>query len=221
MTKNAAFAAALLTLATTGFAQDPLLTALRSARAGLEAELIAGDDAKAQTIWKDCLAAAAPGAEETRDCRIYADMFGASRRRPGNDNAMARKSFAAGVAAYRKGDKAAASARWHECLDRSSPATFVRDQCLAAIDLTPKKLDLTARDPEEPNTGTPAKDDPASSQAFLTGTLAYQMGDFKKARKSWETCAGKADPESAVSGDCRGALAKLDRDEAAAAAKAK
>jgi hypothetical protein len=174
-------------------------------RAGLEAELIAGDDAKAQKLWKACLAAAAPSSDEADDCRMYADMFGASRPDPAKDSAEARKSFAAGVAAHRKGDDGTASLRWHECLDRSETATLVRDQCMAAIDLLPKKLDLTATDDER------------AQKIYLEGMGQFMLGDFKKTRELWTAALAAADPKGLVAHDCRAGLAKLDDDEAAAA----
>ena len=176
-------------------AKEGWTSARRELRLGLLAHLD-GKDEEALRHFAACRKLAAVPSPDASSCSIYEDVFG--KGKPKGDGASqpgARRAYEAGIAAYRKGDTAAADARWHECLDLSVVASAVRYDCLAAIDLVPKEL--------------PDTDEVEARSIYMDGLEAYGAGRTADAEKAWRRCAQLAPAGSGTESDCRAGLDKL------------
>ena len=170
-------------------------SAHRELREGLLAHLD-GRDKTALKHFAECRKLAAPGTPDADSCSIYHDMFGEGKAKSdGASKPAARKTYEAAVAAYKKGDLAAAGKGWHDCLDLSEVATAVRNDCLAAIDLIPKDL-------SEP-------DEVEARAIYMDGLSFYSQGLEAQAAEAWERCATQAPRASATEHDCKAGLEKI------------
>ncbi|MEK7384018.1 MAG: hypothetical protein AAB262_12135 [Elusimicrobiota bacterium] len=184
---SAAFAAAP--------AQDAWTSAHRELREGLLAHL-AGNDKSALKHFARCRKLATPDSADADSCAIYGEMFGKEKAKgDGASKPQARKAYEAAVAAYKKGALAAADKGWHDCLDLSVVATAVRNDCLAAIDLIPKKL--------------PAPNEAAARAVYMDGLDFYAKGLNSEAAEAWTRCADIAPRGSGTAQDCKAGLEKL------------
>lgn len=176
-------------------AQDTWTSAQRELREGLLAHLD-GDDKSALRHFAQCRKLAAANTSDADSCSIYEDMFGKGKAKDdGASKPEARKAYRAAVAAYKKGDLAAADKGWHDCLDLSETATAVRNDCLAALDLIPPKL---------PETG-----EVSARAVYMEGLTFYAQGLNDKAAEAWTRCAKKAPRGSDTEQDCKAGLEKL------------
>lgn len=176
-------------------AKDSWISAHRELREGLLAHLD-GKDKTALRHFAACRKLAEPNSADADSCSIYEDMFGKGKAKgDGASKPAARKAYQAAVAAYKQGDLAAADKGWHDCLDLSEVATAVRNDCLAAIDLIPKKL--------------PEFDEVSARAAYLDGLSLYAEGLKTKAAEAWTRCAKMAPRGSATEQDCKAGLEKL------------
>ncbi|MDE2511016.1 MAG: hypothetical protein KGL74_07835, partial [Elusimicrobia bacterium] len=164
-------------------------------RWGLEAHLD-GKDKAALKHFARCIALADPSGDDAGSCRIYLDMFGKGKAKDdGASKPEARQAYKTAIAQYKKGDYIGADKNWHDCLGLSVTGTAVRNDCMAAVDLLPKKL-------------TPP-DEAAARTTFMEGMLFYSKGQDDKAAESWTACAAAAPKGSDTEKDCRMGLAKL------------
>ena len=176
-------------------AQDAWTSAHRELRKGLLARLD-GNDKAALRHFGECRKLAAPDSADADSCAIYEGMFGKDKARgDGASKPEARKAYEAAVAAYKKGDLAAADKGWHDCLGLSEVATAVRNDCLAAIDLIPAKL-------AEP-------DEAAARAGYMDGLNFYMQGLSTKAAEAWVRCAKESPRGSETEQDCKAGLEKL------------
>lgn len=170
-------------------------SAHREMRWGLEAHLD-GKEKSALKHFAKCVALADPSGDDAGSCRIYLDMFGRGRAKDdGASRPGAREAYKAAIARYKKGDYVGADKNWHACLALSATGTAVRDDCLAAIDLLPKRM--------------PPPDEAAARATFMEGMIFYSKGQDEKASESWTRCAAAAPKGSDTEKDCRRGLAKL------------
>ena len=162
---------------------------------GLSAHIDGKDSAAVEHFGK-CLKLADPKSSDANSCRIYEDMFGAGKvKGDGASKPEARKAYRAAVVAYKKGDLAAADKGWHECLELSVVATAVRNDCLAAIDLIPRKR--------------LAPEELAARNVYMEGVIFYMDGLTDKAARAWRRCQEMAPPVSDTQSDCAAGLRLL------------
>ena len=170
-------------------------SAHRELRLGLEAHLD-GKDSAALKHFAKCLKLADPAGDDADSCKIYSETFGKGKAKgDGASEPGAREAYKAAVSQYKKRDYVGADKNWHKCLDLSETGTSVRYDCMAAIDLLPKRLP----EPEE----VPAR------TTFMEGMIFYQKGENDKAAESWSRCAAAAPKDSDTEKDCRMGQAKL------------
>jgi hypothetical protein len=176
-------------------AKEPSTSSHQELRAGILAHMD-GKDRAALKHFAACLTLAEPSSSDANTCQIYSEMFG--REKAKNDGASkpgARKAYTAAVAAYKKGDIAAADKGWHDCLELSETATAVRNDCMAAIDLISPKL----TEPDEASVRT----------VYMEGVAFYSKSLSDKAAEAWTRCSAEAPRGSATEQDCQAGLEKL------------
>jgi hypothetical protein len=188
----------LLTAVTVFAAPAPVSdapSAHRELRWGLEAHLD-GKDKAALKHFAKCLTLAQASSEDADSCRIYVDMFGKGKAKDdGASKPEARQAYSLAVAQYKKGDYVGADKNWHRCVDLSVPATAIRNDCMAAIDLLPKRM--------------VPQDEASARNTFMEGMMFYSQGQDAKAADAWTRCAEAAPKGSGTEEDCRMGLAKL------------
>lgn len=190
---------ALMLIASPALSASPSSAAPAPAHRELRLGILAhidGNDRSALKHFAKCRALAAPASRDADSCTIYEEMFGKNRAKgDGASKPEARAVYATGVAAYKRGDLVAADKAWHDCLGLSEVATAVRNDCMAAIDLIPRKL------PELPEAAVRAQ--------YMDGFTFYSQGLFEKAAASWTQCARTAPRGSDTARDCAAGLEML------------
>jgi TolA-binding protein len=189
----------LLLAAASAFAAASGTDAESSAQHELRRGILAhidGNDRAALEHFAACRKLADPKSDDSNSCAIYEEMFGKEKAKDdGSSKPEARKVYKAAVAAYKKGDLIAADKGWHHCLELSVVATAVENDCLAAIDLIPKKR-------AQPG-------EAAARAVYMDGLAFYEQGLKEKAAAAWTRCAKEAPRGSGVEQDCRVGLEKL------------
>ena len=170
-------------------------SAHREMRWGLEAHLD-GKDKAALKHFANCLALADPAGDDAGSCRIYVDMFGKGKAKgDGASKPEARQAYTLAIAQYKKGDYVGADKNWHECIDLSAPATAIRNDCMAAIDLLPKRM--------------VPQDEASARNTLMEGMMFYSQGQDDKAAEAWTRCAEASPKGSDTEADCRRFLEKV------------
>lgn len=191
-------AAALLAAATASAAISPRAQAAahRELKLGLLAH-IDGHNQSALHHFARCLRLGAPTAsDDINSCHVFMSMFGKERAKgDGASKPAARRVYKAAVAAYKKGDLAAADKGWRQCLDLSVVATAVRNDCLAALSLLPRM-------PPGPSEA-PARD------LYVEGVMFFSEGRNDKAIEAFRRCLKEAPTGSYTENDCKVGLQRL------------
>jgi len=159
-----------------------------------------GSDAKARRHLAACVKKAAPDSPDLSGCRIYLEWWAKGVKQVDKpSNPQSRLAYSIGVDAYKKGDLGLADFAWHECLGLSVTGTAVRNDCMAMIDLIPRRPLSTAA----------AK----LRETYMEGFVAYGVGDFAKARAKWTACVAATPMNDPTWSDCQAGLRKLDADK--------
>lgn len=132
---------------------------------------------------------------------------------------LAQQSYLEGVIYYQKGDYEKAAACWRKVKQigpKGLDAALNADAGLAKIE----KLGI-GKTPSSLKGAPEKKDEHEALQAYFTGLIHYQKGDFVRARVEWARTRALAPESSSVMSDVKLALEKLDRDEASTRRDAK
>jgi hypothetical protein len=168
-------------------------------KSALEAHMN-GDDEEARRRLSACVKKAAPDSADLSGCRIYLEWWAKDAKQTDKPSRPeARRLYSIGADAYNRRDLELADMAWHECIEQSAVATAVRNDCLAMLDLIPKR----------PRAAGETK----TRERYLAGFIAYGMGDVAAARAEWTACLASAPKNSPTWSDCRAGLARLDADK--------
>lgn len=124
-----------------------------------------------------------------------------------------------GVIYYQKGDYEKAREKWAKAKDLAPKGSEADKDATAGLERIARIYGETPKVDEKSKakdlkTAEEPKDEYSASQAYFTGLIYYQKGDFERARTEWKRALALAPKGSAPESDAKAALKKLDADEA-------
>jgi len=178
----------------------------------------AGRSSDARRDWKRCLEL-----DGTHDfCEFGLSVLDASTKDapppvtdagpPSSDERAAQQLYLEGVIYFQKGDYEKAREAWLRSAALAPKGSDAASNARAGLE----KLDslYATKAPQDLKAAPEKKDEHLALQTYFTGLIHYQKGDLGRARVEWKRALSLAPKGSSVESDAKGALEKLDKDEA-------